>query len=87
MDTELDYAIGMRMHELMEMALTLCGIGIHDKGWSLEEATEFLLENTFAEEEQAAKAVNRVLLHPGSRAGAYHAEIKISRNLALLSLL
>ena len=53
----------------------------------MEEAAEFLLENTFAGDEQAAKAVNRVLLHPGSRAGAYHAEIKISRNLALLSLL
>lgn len=56
--------------ELWRAARLVVDTGIHDKGWTREEAVQWLLENTPNPEGDARKAIDRYIVMPG-QATAY----------------
>lgn len=51
-------------------ALSVTDTGIHAKGWTREEASNYLRDSTAMGEEAASQAVDDILLYPGRAVGA-----------------
>ena len=62
---------------MLDMSLALCDIGIHYKGWTREQAQDFLAENSALSLHNVRTEIDRYIAWPGQALAYKMGELKI----------